>query len=414
MVADTKPVDPDSLPFIPPDVKPKETLIKKTPPYPKFRAEFIQLLKDRQYKKAEQALAEAEKDPRFQADRDVLAWDREELQSIAGFWTLARERFQSMPPGTEFNIRRSKVKFVKFSDEGAIHFRASKAGTKLLAEMQPRDLLAALAPQLAKGNAPDQLRTATFLYFDAEGDPKLAESYLEKAGKLGQTFRDRKPGRILHNGRSELDAGRLTEALKILETLQANYPESPAAAVAKTRLAEIYKQIAWKSIGPRVWKSPEPGTYESDKTRQAGSYLVSPQAYADFELRAEWKILEPGGSGGVFFRYAAPGKDDPYGKAFKLQLADDQGFQPDKQTTGALHTYAAPSENLSKPRGEWNTLRLIVRNLKVEVYINGKQVMKTIAQDERVPLSGYIALDGVTGGIAYRKTLLLELPPSVE
>jgi hypothetical protein len=31
-----------------------------------------------------------------------------------------------------------------------------------------------------------------------------------------------------------------------------------------------------------------------------------------------------------------------------------------------------------------------------------------------VPLAGFVALDGVTGGIAYRKTLLVELPPNVE
>jgi hypothetical protein len=116
----------------------------------------------------------------------------------------------------------------------------------------------------------------------------------------------------------------------------------------------------------------------------------------------------------VFFRYASPGKEDPYRKAFKLQLADDKDFKPDPQSTGALHTYEAPSENASKMRGEWNTLRLRVRNLNVEVWINGKQVLDTIAQNDMVPLAGFVALDGVTGGIAYRKTLLVELPPNVE
>src|SRR5690606_9348747 len=110
----------------------------------------------------------------------------------------------------------------------------------------------------------------------------------------------------------------------------------------------------------------------------------------------------------------APGRDDPYRKAFKLQLADDHNFKPDPQTTGSLHTYEAPSENLTKPRGEWNTLRLRVRNLKVEVWINGKLVLDTIAQNDLAPLEGFVALDGVTGGITYRKTLRVELSPSVE
>jgi hypothetical protein len=221
-------------------------------------------------------------------------------------------------------------------------------------------------------------------------------------------------GRVLHNAQRELDDGRLAEGLAYLETLLETHPDSQAAELGKTLQSEIYQNIAWETIGPRNWQKPEDGTYLADKTRQAGSYLVSPKSYTHFELRAEWKIVEPGGSGGVFFRYASPGKEDPYRKAFKLQLADDKDFKPDPQSTGALHTYEAPSENASKMRGEWNTLRLRVRNLNVEVWINGKQVLDAIAQNDMVPLAGFVALDGVTGGIAYRKTLLVELPPNVE
>jgi hypothetical protein len=184
--------------------------------------------------------------------------------------------------------------------------------------------------------------------------------------------------------------------------------------VAKTLEAEIYKKVAWRPVGPRMWNESESGTYLADKSRQPGSYLLSPEMYSHFELRAEWKITEPGGSGGVFFRFADPGGDDPYRKAFKLQLADDKDFKSDPQSTGALHTYEAPRENASKARGEWNTLRLRVKNLNVEVWINDKLVLDTIAQNDRIPLEGFIVLDGINGGIAYRKLLLVELPKTVE
>ena len=219
----------------------------------------------------------------------------------------------------------------------------------------------------------------------------------------------------MHAARREIAESRIAEGLSILEQrAKPIIPIPPPPAPRKHSKRKPTK----KSAGNRRAREPgnirNPACTLADKTRQPGSYLVSPKPYRHFELRTEWKITEPGGSGGVFFRFAAPGRDDPYRKAFKVQLADDKDFKPDPQTTGALHTYEAPSENRSKARGEWNTLRLRVQNLKVEVWINGKQVLDTIAQNDMVPVEGYVALDGISGGIAYRKTLLVELAPTVE
>lgn len=411
MVAETKSVDPDTLPFIPPEVKPKAA--EKKPPYPKFREDFVKLLNDRDYEKADQLLNEASKDPAFRLDEEVLKWDREEWQAITGFWNSLRERLRTMPPDTVINIRTAKVKFVKFEGD-IIHYRTSREGTKPLAEMQIRDLVKILEPTVTPENTAAQMQVALVFYYDAQGDKTLAGTYLKKAGEKGTAFQSRLPERILHIAKRELNDGRIADGLEYLERVKAEYPGSSAEEAVKALEAEIYDAITWNPVGPRMWGEADAGTYLADKTRQPGSYLVSPTMYTHFELRSEWKITEPGGSGGVFFRYAAPGRDDPYRKAFKLQLADDKDFKPDPQSTGALHTYEAPSVNASKARGEWNTLRLRVQNLKVEVWINDKLVLDTIAQNDMVPLEGFIALDGVNGGIAYRKLLLVELPPTVE
>lgn len=411
IVAETKPVDPDTLPFDPPEVKSEPAKPKRT--YPQVREDFVKLLKDGELEKADQLLKDAANDPVLQHDQDVLKWDREEWQAVTGFWNDLKERLRTLPPDTSINIRTAKVKFVKF-DNDVIHYRTTKAGSKPLAEMPLRDLVKILEPTWTPETTAGPMQAAVLLYYDAQGDRKLAETYLKKAGEAGFAFQRRLPERLLHIAKREIDEDRVAAGLLYLERIKAEYPKTPTADAALTMEADIYKAVAWNPVGPRIWSDAEEGTYLADKTRQQSSYLVSPLMYQHFELRGEWRITEPGGSGGVFFRFAAPGKDDPYRKAFKLQLGDDKDFKPDPQSTGALHTYEAPNENASKPRGEWNTLRLRVQNLKVEIWINGKLVLDTIAQNDRIPLEGFIAIDGVNGGIAYRKLLLVELPPSVE
>jgi hypothetical protein len=47
---------------------------------------------------------------------------------------------------------------------------------------------------------------------------------------------------------------------------------------------------------------------------------------------------------------------------------------------------------------------------EVTVVVNGKKVLETKAAKETVPERGLICLDGIAGGIAYRRILLSELP----
>ncbi len=147
----------------------------------------------------------------------------------------------------------------------------------------------------------------------------------------------------------------------------------------------------------------------ADATRAAGSYLLSPREYENFELRLEWKVSGRIGQGGVFFRYpggVAPNTDN----AFKLHLANDRGIPADMYSTGSLFKYAAPDANAALEEGQWNTLMLRVQGELVEATINGRKVLSVAAQDPNISKKGYVALDGDVGGIAYRQILLLDLP----
>jgi hypothetical protein len=136
--------------------------------------------------------------------------------------------------------------------------------------------------------------------------------------------------------------------------------------------------------------------------------LVSPSPHENFQLQLEWKTEGRAGQGGVFFRYSGQGR--PSDAAFKLQLAGDFGVGADKYSTGSLFKIEAPRVNAVKPTGQWNTLVLRVMGDRVQVTINQQNVIDTRAVDSDIPLKGLVVLDGETGGITYRKTLLIDLP----
>ena len=62
-----------------------------------------------------------------------------------------------------------------------------------------------------------------------------------------------------------------------------------------------------------------------------------------------------------------------------------------------------------KPTGQWNVLKLRVDGDAVRVEINGQRVLMTTVTDPDLPAVGHVALDGIAGGITYRRVLLVPL-----
>jgi hypothetical protein len=187
------------------------------------------------------------------------------------------------------------------------------------------------------------------------------------------------------------------------------YPDSDAGKRATELQQELYSKIEWRTVGNRNWVTDKSiGQYEAEPGRVENSYLKSPRSYRNFELQFEFKTEGELGQGGVFFHY--PGNGRIYNRAYKIPLAGDAGMAPDPYCTGALFGLEAPTENAVKPVGEWNTARLIVRGGSILFILNDKTVLETFALSDEIPEEGYVLLDGVTGGITYRKVLLTEVP----
>jgi hypothetical protein len=202
----------------------------------------------------------------------------------------------------------------------------------------------------------------------------------------------------------ELARNGFARALEFIERIAKDHSGTDAATAAAGLREKLYTQYQWKRVGPRQWQSGPDGEYAAGAGRAEGSVLLSPQAYARFELTMEYRTTGATGQGGVFFRYGGSGAF--YNRCFKLQLSNDKGVNPDPYCTGAIFSVLAPRENAAANDGEWNTFRMQVDGESVKVWINGRLVQETEAIDDQIPESGYLALDGIAGGIAYRRVLV--------
>jgi Domain of Unknown Function (DUF1080) len=94
------------------------------------------------------------------------------------------------------------------------------------------------------------------------------------------------------------------------------------------------------------------------------------------------------------------------GRGYEIQI-DDSGFNPDTTNTGdpahetgAIYAIQAPSKLASNPTDQWNTYRIRAQADKINVWLNGTQVITNFVVDKVRPRKGHIGLQnhsGVTG-----------------
>jgi hypothetical protein len=133
--------------------------------------------------------------------------------------------------------------------------------------------------------------------------------------------------------------------------------------------------------------------------------LFSRETFRDFELEFEWRI-SPGGNSGVKYRIQdalflldepvkrfedlvnlslerprrpRPDRGGQYVVAFEYQLIDNRRH-PDAKTgplhaTGAVYDMIPPSADASRPVGEFNRSRIVLRGNHIEHWLNGVKVV---------------------------------------
>jgi len=157
----------------------------------------------------------------------------------------------------------------------------------------------------------------------------------------------------------------------------------------------------------------EQGAIKATRLPRFREDLATVELFEDFELTFEWKI-SPGGNSGVKYRvqsaavvhpelappdlrnieaqvaYAlthpaprermpADGNGQVYVVAFEYQVIDNAGHADAKSSrkswAGALYQLAGPEEDSSKPAGEWNQGRIVVRGHHAQHWLNGRKTV---------------------------------------
>lgn len=136
-------------------------------------------------------------------------------------------------------------------------------------------------------------------------------------------------------------------------------------------------------------------------TEAGGGDIVTEETFEHFELALEWKIAE-GGNSGIFFNVV---ESEAYNAVFETgpeyQLLDDERAEDNEDPThraGANYDLHAPAEDATRPAGQWNTTRIVVRDGRVQHYLNGTEIVDyklwTDAWREDVAGSKFAAMDG--------------------
>ena len=125
-----------------------------------------------------------------------------------------------------------------------------------------------------------------------------------------------------------------------------------------------------KDSVPEQWVNEDEETIHL--TGGGAGDLITREQYGDFELTMEWKI-SPKGNSGVMYR-VSEGDGPTYFTGPEMQVLDNAVAGGDlMHSAGADYALHAPSEDNTRPVGEWNEVRMVVDGPHVEYWLNGVQ-----------------------------------------
>jgi hypothetical protein len=189
-------------------------------------------------------------------------------------------------------------------------------------------------------------------------------------------------------------------------TASADHSAEQGGGLSAAEKAEGFKPL-FDGVSLRGWRGyktdtpPEGWKAVSGELVRDGSGgdLMTVNQYADFELRLDWKVTKSGNSG-IIYRIGTDGPY-PWSTGPEFQVLDNAGHKDGQSPlTSAGSNYAVnpPVKDVTKPIGEWNAIRLIVRGNHVEHWMNGVKLLEyeigSADWEKRVAASKFAKMPG--------------------
>lgn len=118
-----------------------------------------------------------------------------------------------------------------------------------------------------------------------------------------------------------------------------------------------------------------------------GGDIITTDVYENFILVLEWKV-DKGGNSGIFYHGIEQPGEAIYWSAPEIQVLDNenhpdaaQGKDGNRQASSLYDLIPADPQN-ANPYGEWNQIRIVVDNPRVEHWQNGDKVVEYVRWTE--------------------------------
>ena len=218
---------------------------------------------------------------------------------------------------------------------------------------------------------------------------------------------DSNPNDITFEGR--LDGDRITGSMTMGDGQKQTWSGTRAPALRRTgkpawgapvTLFNGKSLDGWQPVGRRdsAW-SATGGILQNAKS---GANLVTGQKFDDFKLHLEFRVPK-GENSGVYLR-----------GRYELQIDDAAGLEPSSHHLGGLYGFIAPSENVAKAAGEWQSMDITLVGRMLTLDLNGINVIcnREIpgitggAIDSAEAEPGPLLLQGDHGPVDYRNIVI--------
>lgn len=141
-----------------------------------------------------------------------------------------------------------------------------------------------------------------------------------------------------------------------------------------------------KGTGTGRWKVSDGAIYADTTLKNENGDLVTADEYDNFDLKLEWKIAPKGNSGIMFNVNEDTAKyHDTYDTGPEMQVLDNDGHDDGKiakHRAGDLYDLISCSKETVKPVGEWNEAEIKLKDGKLDLYLNGTDVVSTTLWDD--------------------------------